>query len=103
VAGSAVGLYFYLRAMIQLYLRPAPVVASAAPVVPSPTASSATAPALFPGLRWAQDAGGSMVIVLLLLMLALGFYPSPFIKLARAAGVEPQALATPLTADPRAE
>jgi len=97
VAGSAIGLYFYLRAMIQLYLRPPVVPGSAAAAVPPP----ATAPAGFSGLRWARDAGGSMLIVLLLLMLALGFYPSPFIKLAQAAGIEPQALATPLTADRR--
>jgi NADH-quinone oxidoreductase subunit N len=80
VAGSAVGLYFYLRAMIQLYLRPAPVAA----VPPS------TAAAVIPALHWAPDAGGGMLVVLLLLMLALGVYPSPFIKLAQAAVIEPQ-------------
>ena len=31
-----------------------------------------------------------MLIVLLLLMLVLGFYPSRFINLARGAGIEPQ-------------
>ena len=35
VAGSAVGLYFYLRVMIQLYLRPAPMAASTA-AAPAP-------------------------------------------------------------------
>ena len=70
VAGSAVGLYLYLRAMIQLYLRREPEVGSAA------------------SLPWSRDAGGGMLIALLLLMLVLGFYPSPFIKLARGAGIE---------------
>jgi NADH-quinone oxidoreductase subunit N len=102
VAGSAVGLYFYLRAMIQLYLRPAPVVGSAA-VAPSPPSGAApsTATAVSPSLHWARDAGGGMLIVLLLLMLALGVYPSPFIKLAQGAGIEPQPSTPPLTADRR--
>jgi NADH-quinone oxidoreductase subunit N len=92
VAGSAVGLYFYLRAMIQLYLRPAPEAASAA---------VAPAPALSAPLHWARDAGGGMLIALLLLMLALGVYPSPFIKLAQDAGIEPQPSTPQLTADRR--
>jgi NADH-quinone oxidoreductase subunit N len=92
VGGSAVGLYFYLRAMIQLYLRPEPVTASPAAV---PSA------AVYPPVHWARDSGGGMLIVLLLLMLVLGFYPSPFIKLAHAAGIAPQASTTHLTADRR--
>jgi NADH-quinone oxidoreductase subunit N len=108
VAGSAVGLYFYLRAMIQLYLRPAPVVGSAAvapsaAAAPSPPSGAApsTATAVSPSLHWARDAGGGMLIVLLLLMLALGVYPSPFIKLAQGAGIEPQPSTPPLTVDRR--
>jgi NADH-quinone oxidoreductase subunit N len=88
VAGSAVGLYFYLRAMIQLYLRPATVESSAAP----PTEPAGSAPR-----RWAWDAGGGTLVLLLLLMLALGVYPEPFIKLAQGAGIEPQS-STLLTA-----
>jgi NADH-quinone oxidoreductase subunit N len=91
VAGSAVGLFFYLRAIIQLYLRAAPLpdsfAASPAAAVPAP-------------LRWTRDAGGGMLIVLLLLMLALGVYPSPFIKLAQDSGIEPLPSA-PLAADRR--
>jgi NADH-quinone oxidoreductase subunit N len=94
VAGSAVGLYFYLRAMIQLYLRPATVADSAAPGPPAAAAASRP-------LHWAQDAGGGMVIALLLLMLALGVYPAPFIQLAQGAGIEPQPLPAPLAADRR--
>jgi NADH:ubiquinone oxidoreductase subunit 4 (subunit M) len=39
-----------------------------------------------------------MLIVLVLLMFALGVYPSPFIKLAQSAGIEPQPPAPSLTA-----
>ena len=88
VAGSAVGLYFYLRAVIQLYLHPAPVTA------PAPSTE-----AFAPAPHWARDAGGGVLIALLLLMLALGVYPSPFIKLAHGAGIEPQPPTPPLTAD----
>ena len=101
VAGSAVGLFFYLRAMIQLYLSPAPVAASAA-VAPSPSAAPpATAAAASPPLRWSRDAGAGMLIVLLVLMLVLGVYPSPFVKLAQGAGIEPQTSTPTLTADRR--
>jgi len=81
VAGSAVGLYFYLRAMIQLYLRPEPV-----------AVSEPSAP------HWGRDAGAGMVVVLLLLMLVLGVYPSPFVKLTQAAGLERPPPAPALTA-----
>jgi NADH-quinone oxidoreductase subunit N len=97
VAGSAVGLFFYLRAMIQLYLHPAPApsAAEATSAAPAPpTAAAASAP--FP---WARDAGAGMLMLLLLLMLALGVYPSPFIKLAHSAGIEPQPSPLTLTAD----
>jgi NADH-quinone oxidoreductase subunit N len=83
VAGSAVGLYYYLRAIVQLYLRPTSVAAAS------------------PSLHWARDAGGGMLIVLLLLMLALGVYPTPFIKLAQGARIEPQASTPFLTAERR--
>jgi NADH-quinone oxidoreductase subunit N len=87
VAGSAVGLFFYLRAMIQLYLSPAPEPASAAVA-----ASSRAAPAI---------AGAGVLIGLLVLMLALGIYPSPFIRLAQGAAIEPQPSMAPLTAERR--
>jgi len=101
VAGSAVGLYFYLRAMIQLYLRPAPVPASPAVTARPPAAVPSTARAVSPPHSWARDAGGGMLIVLLLLMLALGVYPAPFITLAHGAGIEPQPSTPLLTADRR--
>jgi NADH-quinone oxidoreductase subunit N len=87
VAGSAVGLFFYLRAMIQLYLSQAPVAASAAGV-PSSAVAAATA-------------GAGMLIVLLVLMLALGVYPSPFVRLAQGATIEPQPATPALAAERR--
>jgi NADH-quinone oxidoreductase subunit N len=81
VAGSAVGLYFYLRAMIQLYLPSEPVTIAASP--------------------WARTAGGSMLIVLLLLMLALGVYPSPFVRLALGAVIDAPPLLEPITQAPQ--
>jgi len=89
IAGSAVGLYFYLRAMIQLYLRPEPALETTA----------VTPPCTSPSLSWVRGAGGSMLIVLLLLMLALGVYPAPFIKLAQGSGIEPHPPTPALTAD----
>jgi NADH-quinone oxidoreductase subunit N len=69
VLGSAVGLYYYLRAMVQLYLRPRWVTPFSAP------------------RNWATNAGGGVLIVLMLAMLILGVYPEPFITLVHAAGL----------------
>jgi NADH-quinone oxidoreductase subunit N len=101
VTGSAVGLYFYLRAIIQLYLRPtsAPVAANA--LASPPAAAPSRAPAASPGLLWARGAGGSMLIMLLLLMLALGLYPTPFVDLAHGAAIESQLSTPSLTVDRR--
>jgi NADH-quinone oxidoreductase subunit N len=79
VVGSAVGLFFYLRAMIQLYLSPASAADAPAPV-PAPAGA---VPA-------SVGAGTGALIVLLLLMLALGVYPSPFVNLAQGAGLLPE-------------
>ncbi len=67
VFGSAVGLFYYLRAMVQLFLRTPWVRKYAAP------------------LDWASGTGGAMVVVLMVLMLALGIYPRPFIFLVERA------------------
>ena len=101
VTGSAVGLYFYLRAMIQLYLRPtsAPVFTDA-PTAP-PAAAASRAPAPFPGLLWARGAGGGMLMMLLLLMLALGLYPTPFVDLAHGAAIDSQQSTPSLPVDRR--
>jgi len=80
VVGSAIGLYYYLRALVQLYLRPASDAATRR-------------------FSWTQGPAGGALIALLLAMFALGFYPAPFIRLARASGIErtqsrPPAVAT---------
>jgi NADH-quinone oxidoreductase subunit N len=66
VLGSAIGLYYYLRAMVQLYLRAPWVRRYAAP------------------LNWARGTGGIMLLALMLLMLWLGVYPTPFIAVVQA-------------------
>lgn len=69
VFGSAVGLYYYLRAMVQLYLR-------------TPWVRKYNAP-----LDWASGTGGAMVVGLMVLMIVLGIYPQPFISAIQAAGL----------------
>jgi hypothetical protein len=71
-------------------------VASHASAIASSAAAAAAAAAL--SVHWARDAGGGMLIVLPLPMLALGVYPSPFIKLAQSSGIEPQPLTPTLAA-----
>jgi NADH-quinone oxidoreductase subunit N len=88
IAGSAVGLFFYLRAMIQLYLTPAPAAASTTVTTSAPVA------------RLTASAGAGVLIVLLILMLVLGVYPSPFVRLAQGARSGPQPT-LPITADRR--
>lgn len=69
VLGSAIGLYYYLRLMITLFLV-------------DPERRRFSAP-----LLWAQQAGGVMVLGLMLLMLVIGIYPQPFIEVIQAAGL----------------
>lgn len=70
VLGSAIGLFYYLRAMVQLYLR-------------TPWVRKYNAP-----LGWAQGTGGAMVILLMVMMIVLGIYPTPFIYLVQHAGLQ---------------
>lgn len=67
VLGSAVGLYYYLRATVQLYLRPRWAAPFSAP------------------RNWARGAGGGALMLLLLAILVLGVYPGPFLTLVHAA------------------
>lgn len=69
VFGSAVGLYYYLRAMTQLYLR-------------TPWVRKYGAP-----LNWAQGTGGLMVVLLMVLMIWLGVYPNPALFLIHNAAI----------------
>lgn len=73
VAGSAVGLYYYLRVMVTMFL-------------PAPGMTSYDAPQ-----NWGERAGGIVLVGITLLMFALGMYPEPFlvmIKLAMPAVIQ---------------
>ena len=63
VLGSAIGLYYYLRVMVVLYMTP--------PDVPRIDAEG----------NWGVKAGGVMVLLTSLLVLVLGVYPEPLLKL----------------------
>ncbi len=69
VLGSAIGLYYYLRVIVTMFML-------------DPEKRSFDAP-----LDWAQQVGGVMVLGLTLLMFVLGIYPGPIIELIRSAGL----------------
>jgi NADH-quinone oxidoreductase subunit N len=69
VVGSAIGLYYYLRVMITLYL--------AEPGMRRYDAQ----------LNWGARAGGVMVLALTALMFLLGVYPQPVLMLIQAASI----------------
>jgi NADH-quinone oxidoreductase subunit N len=69
VLGSALGLYYYLRVMVTLYLI-------------QPGMSRYDAP-----MHWGEHAGGLMVLGLAVLMIFIGMYPQPMIKLVQLAGL----------------
>lgn len=78
VIGSAIGLFYYLRAMVQLYLRQRWVQPFSVPA------------------NWAVQLGGAVMVTLMALMLVLGVYPNPAIEMVKAAGLSapPPALAS---------
>lgn len=67
VAGSAIGLYYYLRVAVSLYLS-------------GPEQLNRDTPA-----DWALTAGGIVVLISALLVVILGVYPQPLISLIEAA------------------
>ena len=67
VLGSAIGLYYYLRVTVSLYLSP-------------PELHTRDTPA-----NWAFTAGGVVVLISAILVLLLGVYPQPLISLVRMA------------------
>lgn len=69
VLGSAVGLYYYLRVIIALFLRERGGHFSNAP------------------LDWAQRMGGIVILLLTVLMFWLGVYPQPILALVQKAGL----------------
>lgn len=68
IAGSAIGLYYYLRVIVTLFL--------AEPGMHRRDASA----------DWAVRAGGLVVLGVAVLVILLGLYPAPMIALANAAG-----------------
>ncbi|MDX7987280.1 NADH-quinone oxidoreductase subunit NuoN [Xenorhabdus sp. 12] len=67
VLGSAIGLYYYLRVMVSLYL-------------PAPKALNRDTPH-----NWAFTAGGIVVLLTGLLVLLLGVWPQPLIEIVQQA------------------
>ena len=66
IAGSAIGLYYYLRVLIMMFQ-------------PIPTRDRVSEP-----LNWIQNAGGAMLVAAMVVMLTIGVYPEPFLDLIRA-------------------
>jgi len=69
VLGSALGLYYYLRVMITMFLT-------------EPGMRRFEAP-----LNWGQTTGGLMLLLSALLMILLGVYPEPLLNLAMGLAV----------------
>ena len=69
VVGSGIGLYYYLRVMIVMYMT--------APEIPRIDADK----------HWGQKVGGIMVLAAALAVLVIGIYPDPIIKLALQAEI----------------
>ncbi|MFS2224714.1 NADH-quinone oxidoreductase subunit NuoN [Pantoea sp. B65] len=67
VLGSAIGLYYYLRVTVSLYLSPPELLQRDTPA------------------NWAFTAGGVVVLISAILVLLLGIYPQPLIHLVQLA------------------
>ena len=67
VVGSAIGLYYYLRLLIALFSHETEVQRFDAQT------------------DWAQQTGGAMVLGMMLLMLLMGLFPQPFIRIVQFA------------------
>ncbi|MGE8296606.1 MAG: NADH-quinone oxidoreductase subunit NuoN [Pseudomonas sp.] len=69
VLGSAIGVFYYLRVMVTLFMR-------------EPNMHRHDAP-----FDWGQRAGGIMLLVVALLAFILGVYPQPLLELVQQAGL----------------
>ncbi|NNH78966.1 NADH-quinone oxidoreductase subunit NuoN [Acinetobacter sp. ANC 5380] len=69
IVGSGIGLYYYLRVMVVMYMTP--------PDTPRIDADK----------HWGQKVGGIMVLAAALAVLVIGIYPDPIIKLALQAEI----------------
>src|SRR5690606_15100791 len=67
IIGSAIGLYYYLRVMVTLYLVEPGIRRHDAP------------------MNWGQHAGGIMLLLIALLVFVLGVYPQPLLGLIELA------------------
>lgn len=81
VLGSAIGLFYYLRAMIELFLRPRWVQPFQAPQ------------------HWGARAGGIAMLATGLVILWLGLYPTPVINKIKDAGLPVQVQAPTISND----
>ncbi|MBD9483825.1 NADH-quinone oxidoreductase subunit NuoN [Pseudomonas sp. PDM14] len=73
VLGSAIGVFYYLRVMVTLFM-----------VEPNLRRHDAD-------MHWAQHAGGIMLLLVALLTFGLGVYPQPLLELVQHAGLVPLA------------
>jgi NADH-quinone oxidoreductase subunit N len=69
VLGSAIGLFYYLRVMVTLYLMESSIPRQDAP------------------LNWEQRTGGVMLLAIAILAFVLGVYPQPLVDLVQHAGL----------------
>jgi NADH-quinone oxidoreductase subunit N len=69
VLGSAIGLYYYLRVVVTMFLQDPARMRFAAPD------------------NWAYQVGGVMLLAITAFMFVLGMYPEPVIALIRLAGL----------------
>lgn len=69
VAGSGIGLYYYLRMTITMYMFETGLRRRDAPT------------------DWGQRSGGVMVLLIAIAVLAIGIYPQPLIRLVNLAGI----------------
>lgn len=69
IIGSAVGLFYYLRVMVTLYLVEPGIRRHDAPI------------------KWGQRAGGMMLLAIAVLAFFLGVYPQPLLELVQQAGL----------------
>jgi NADH-quinone oxidoreductase subunit N len=70
VIGSAIGVFYYLRVMVTLYLMEKSIRRTDAP------------------MKWEQRAGGVMLLAIAILAFVLGVYPQPLLDLVQHAGLQ---------------
>lgn len=70
VIGSAIGVFYYLRVMVTLYLMEKSIRRTDAP------------------MKWEQRAGGVMLLAIAVLAFVLGVYPQPLLDLVQHAGLQ---------------